>query len=96
MVPEIILLSYRLLEVLKPRTSNAFDNVNPVLVRLGSVPVRFCVTKSILCRFDAAVRELFEEIGLSLTVDYPTLLSGNHVRVPLLGGHYKLVYVFSA
>jgi 8-oxo-dGTP pyrophosphatase MutT (NUDIX family) len=28
---------------------------------------------------DAAVRELFEENGLTLTVDDRTLLSGNHV-----------------
>jgi ADP-ribose pyrophosphatase YjhB (NUDIX family) len=37
---------------------------------------------------DAAVRELFLESGLTLTVDDLTLLSGNHVRVPLHAGKY--------
>jgi hypothetical protein len=32
---------------------------------------------------DADVRDLFEETGLTLTVDDFTMLSGNHVRVPL-------------
>jgi 8-oxo-dGTP pyrophosphatase MutT (NUDIX family) len=32
---------------------------------------------------DAAVCELLEEIGITVTVDDLTLLSGNHVRVPL-------------
>jgi 8-oxo-dGTP pyrophosphatase MutT (NUDIX family) len=45
---------------------------------------------------DAAVRELFEEIGLTLTVDDLTLLSGNIVILPLCDGQYQLVYVFSA
>jgi 8-oxo-dGTP pyrophosphatase MutT (NUDIX family) len=45
---------------------------------------------------DAAVRDLFEETGLTLTVDDFTLMSGNHLRVPLLAGKCKLVHVFSA
>jgi ADP-ribose pyrophosphatase YjhB (NUDIX family) len=45
---------------------------------------------------DVAVRELFEETGLTLTVDDLTLLSGNHVRVSLPVGHHQLVHVFSA
>jgi hypothetical protein len=45
---------------------------------------------------DADVRDLFEEIGLTLTVDDIMLLSGNHVPVPLNDGHFQLVYVFSA
>jgi hypothetical protein len=44
--------------------------------------------------FDAAVRELFEETSLTRTVDSLTLLSGNHVLVPLLDGKYHLVYLF--
>jgi 8-oxo-dGTP pyrophosphatase MutT (NUDIX family) len=32
---------------------------------------------------DATVRELFEEIGLTLTADYLTMLSGAAIRVPL-------------
>jgi 8-oxo-dGTP pyrophosphatase MutT (NUDIX family) len=45
---------------------------------------------------DVAVRELFEEIGLTLTVDDFTLLSNNHVQVPLHDGKRHLVGVFSA
>jgi 8-oxo-dGTP pyrophosphatase MutT (NUDIX family) len=45
---------------------------------------------------DDAARELFEETGLTPTVDDLTLLSGNHVRVPLPVGQHQLVYVFSA
>jgi 8-oxo-dGTP pyrophosphatase MutT (NUDIX family) len=45
---------------------------------------------------DAAIRDLFEETGLTLTVDDLTMLSNNLVRVPLLEGMRKLVYVFSA
>jgi 8-oxo-dGTP pyrophosphatase MutT (NUDIX family) len=44
---------------------------------------------------DAAVRELYEETGLTLTPDDLTLLSDAHVRVALLEGH-QLVYVYSA
>jgi 8-oxo-dGTP pyrophosphatase MutT (NUDIX family) len=44
---------------------------------------------------DAAVRELFEESGLIMTVDL-TMIGGNLVRVPLPGGQYRLVHVFSA
>jgi 8-oxo-dGTP pyrophosphatase MutT (NUDIX family) len=45
---------------------------------------------------DVAVRELFEEIGLILTADDLTLLSGNPLRVPLPHGQHQLVHVFSA
>jgi 8-oxo-dGTP pyrophosphatase MutT (NUDIX family) len=45
---------------------------------------------------DAAVRELFEEIGLTLTVEDLMLSSGNHVRLPLSAGRCQLVHVFSA
>jgi 8-oxo-dGTP pyrophosphatase MutT (NUDIX family) len=45
---------------------------------------------------DAAVRELFAETGLTLTVDDITVLSPKPVRVPLLAAKYHLVYVFSA
>jgi ADP-ribose pyrophosphatase YjhB (NUDIX family) len=44
---------------------------------------------------DAAVRELHEEIGLTLTPDDLTLLSDAHVRVALPEGQ-QLVYVYSA
>jgi 8-oxo-dGTP pyrophosphatase MutT (NUDIX family) len=64
--------------------------VNPVLVMFlagsilpNEVPI------------DAAVLESFEETGLTMTVDDLTLLSGNHVRVPLPVGLYHLVHVFS-
>jgi 8-oxo-dGTP pyrophosphatase MutT (NUDIX family) len=43
---------------------------------------------------DAAVRELHEETGLTLTPDDLTLLSDAPVRVALLEGH-QLVYVYS-
>jgi 8-oxo-dGTP pyrophosphatase MutT (NUDIX family) len=43
---------------------------------------------------DAAVRELFEENGLTLTSDDLTMLSGNPVRVPLQDGRHQLVHVF--
>jgi 8-oxo-dGTP pyrophosphatase MutT (NUDIX family) len=39
----------------------------------------------------AAIRELLEEIGLTLTVDDLTMLSSNRVRVPLLSGKQELV-----
>jgi hypothetical protein len=39
---------------------------------------------------------LFEEIGLILTVDDFTLLSSNHVRVPLSARKHLLVCVFAA
>jgi ADP-ribose pyrophosphatase YjhB (NUDIX family) len=45
---------------------------------------------------DAAVRELFEKSGQTLTADDLTLLGGNPVRVPLHVGEHKLVHVFSA
>jgi 8-oxo-dGTP pyrophosphatase MutT (NUDIX family) len=45
---------------------------------------------------EVAVRELFEEVGLTLTVDDATLLSGNHVRVPLSVGEHQFVHIFSA
>jgi 8-oxo-dGTP pyrophosphatase MutT (NUDIX family) len=45
---------------------------------------------------DDAVRELFEATGLTLTVDDLTLLSNNHVRVPLRAGKQQLVHVFAA
>jgi 8-oxo-dGTP pyrophosphatase MutT (NUDIX family) len=44
---------------------------------------------------DAAVRELHEETGLTLTPDDLTLLSDAHVRVALPEGH-QVVYVYSA
>jgi 8-oxo-dGTP pyrophosphatase MutT (NUDIX family) len=44
---------------------------------------------------DAAVRELHEETGLTLTPDDLTLLSDAHVRVALSEGQH-LVYVYSA
>jgi 8-oxo-dGTP pyrophosphatase MutT (NUDIX family) len=45
---------------------------------------------------DTAVRELFEETGLTLAVDNLALLSGNHARVPLRSSQHQLVRVFSA
>jgi hypothetical protein len=42
------------------------------------------------------MRELFEEIRITLTPDDLTLLSNNPVRVSLLQGEHRLVYVFSA
>jgi hypothetical protein len=45
---------------------------------------------------DAAIRELFKETCFTLTVDNFTLLSSNHVRVPLQIGRHKLVYIFAA
>jgi ADP-ribose pyrophosphatase YjhB (NUDIX family) len=44
---------------------------------------------------DAAVRELHEETGLTLTPDDLTLLNVAHVRVALPEGQH-LVYVYSA
>jgi ADP-ribose pyrophosphatase YjhB (NUDIX family) len=44
---------------------------------------------------DAAVRELHEETGLTLTPDDLTLLSDAHVRVALPEGQ-QIVYVYSA
>jgi 8-oxo-dGTP pyrophosphatase MutT (NUDIX family) len=44
---------------------------------------------------DAAVRELHEETGLTLTPDDLTLLSDAHVRVALPQGR-QFVYVYSA
>jgi hypothetical protein len=78
--PVITLWSYYHLEVRKPTTSNACYNVNPVLVQTW-FPAGSILPNEAL--FDAAVRELFENTGLTLTVDDLTLLSGNHVRVPL-------------
>jgi 8-oxo-dGTP pyrophosphatase MutT (NUDIX family) len=46
-------------------------------------------------RVDAALRELHEETGLSLTPGDLTLLSDAHVRVALLEGQ-QLVYAYSA
>jgi ADP-ribose pyrophosphatase YjhB (NUDIX family) len=56
------------------------------------------------CRFDlpneepidAAVRKLFEEIGLTLTVDNLTVLSNNLVRSPFPTSKHMLVYLFVA
>jgi 8-oxo-dGTP pyrophosphatase MutT (NUDIX family) len=45
---------------------------------------------------DAAVRELFEETGLTMTVDNLTLLRGVAVRVSFPASKYKIVYVYSA
>jgi hypothetical protein len=39
---------------------------------------------------------LFEETGLTVTVFDLTMLSGASFRVPLGGGKYQLVYVYSA
>ena len=50
--------------------------MNPEWAKFGFMPVNEAPT-------DVAVRELFDEIGLTYTVDDLTLLSGNHVRVPL-------------
>jgi ADP-ribose pyrophosphatase YjhB (NUDIX family) len=45
---------------------------------------------------DASVRELFWEVGLTLTVDDLTWLSGNHIRVSLPASQHQLVHVFLA
>jgi 8-oxo-dGTP pyrophosphatase MutT (NUDIX family) len=45
---------------------------------------------------DAAVRELFQETNLTLTVDELTILSDNPDRVPLPASQYQLARVFSA
>jgi 8-oxo-dGTP pyrophosphatase MutT (NUDIX family) len=45
---------------------------------------------------DANVRELLEEIGLTMTYDDLTLLSNVPFRVALPEGQRRLVYVFSA
>jgi ADP-ribose pyrophosphatase YjhB (NUDIX family) len=45
---------------------------------------------------DDAVRELFESIGLTLTVDDLTLLSNNNERVPLPSCKHQIVYGFVA
>jgi 8-oxo-dGTP pyrophosphatase MutT (NUDIX family) len=45
---------------------------------------------------DADVRELLEEIGLTLTYADLTMLSDAPVRVALSEGQRQLVYVFSA
>jgi 8-oxo-dGTP pyrophosphatase MutT (NUDIX family) len=45
---------------------------------------------------DAAVRELFEENGLTLAIDDLMHLSNNHARVPFLVSKHRLVYVFPA
>jgi 8-oxo-dGTP pyrophosphatase MutT (NUDIX family) len=45
---------------------------------------------------DAAVRELFQEIGLTLTVDDRTRSSYNHVQVPLPEGKHQHVNVYAA
>jgi hypothetical protein len=45
---------------------------------------------------DAAVRVLFEETGMILTVDDCALLSGDVLRVPLLEGNNHLIYVYAA
>jgi ADP-ribose pyrophosphatase YjhB (NUDIX family) len=44
----------------------------------------------------AAIRQLFEETGLALTVDDVTMLSNKHVRMLLPCGKRELVYVLSA
>jgi 8-oxo-dGTP pyrophosphatase MutT (NUDIX family) len=45
---------------------------------------------------DAAVRELLEETGHTLTIGDFTLLSGKPVRAPLPTGNFQYFYVFSA
>jgi 8-oxo-dGTP pyrophosphatase MutT (NUDIX family) len=45
---------------------------------------------------DALIRELLEEIGLTLTSDDLTILSDTPVRVALLGGRRHHIYIFSA
>jgi 8-oxo-dGTP pyrophosphatase MutT (NUDIX family) len=45
--------------------------------------------------FDVAVREFFEEIGLTLTVDDCAMLRNKPVRVALLEGKHHIVYDFS-
>jgi hypothetical protein len=45
---------------------------------------------------DTALRKKFKETGLTLTVDYLTMLSGALVRVPLPDGKLQHVYVYSA
>jgi 8-oxo-dGTP pyrophosphatase MutT (NUDIX family) len=45
---------------------------------------------------DAAIREMFEETGLTLTPDDLSMLSNNPVRMSLLEGKHQLVCVYSA
>jgi 8-oxo-dGTP pyrophosphatase MutT (NUDIX family) len=44
---------------------------------------------------DAAVREMFEETCLTLTVHDVMMLSGNRVLIPLPARQHQLVHVFS-
>jgi 8-oxo-dGTP pyrophosphatase MutT (NUDIX family) len=44
---------------------------------------------------DAAVRELFEETGMTMAVQDLTMLSSADVRVPFLEGKYQLFYVYA-
>jgi hypothetical protein len=90
--PVMTLWSYFQFEIHKPLTSNSRYNVNPVLVKLGFLPIRFCLTK----RLSTVPFELFEEASPTLTADYLTLLSGNLVRVPLPTSQHQLVRVCSA
>jgi 8-oxo-dGTP pyrophosphatase MutT (NUDIX family) len=78
----------------KTLTSTSFYNLNP----FGSSKTWF-PAGSILpndAPVDGGARELFEETGLTLIVDDLTLLSSNHVQVPLPVAQHQLVHVFSA
>jgi 8-oxo-dGTP pyrophosphatase MutT (NUDIX family) len=75
------------------------SNIKLVLPREPRTGTTWFLDGSILpneAPVDAAVRELFEKTGLTVTIDDLTLLSGNLVRVPLPAGRHQLVHIFSA
>jgi 8-oxo-dGTP pyrophosphatase MutT (NUDIX family) len=75
------LLDVKLVLQREPRTGKTWSPVGSIIVNEEHV--------------EAAVRELHEETGLSLTPDDLTLLSDADVRIALPNGQ-QLVYIYSA
>jgi hypothetical protein len=70
-----------------------FYSVSLALVKLGFLPVQYCLTRSLLMLLFVSY---FKETGLTLTVDDSTMLNDAPVRVALNEGQRQLVYFFSA
>jgi hypothetical protein len=92
-------IPYNYLVVVQPNGGLKAHDIKLVLRREPRTCKTWFHAGSILpneAHIDADVRELFEEIDLTLTIDDLSMLSGNPVRVPLPASEYQLVHIFLA